>query len=158
MGNPPSEHPPKMPFTHRRALLDTCLHPTKTKRAKYMREEYRKNHKQVNCTLTKKEFRKLKKHAEKAGYTPTEYLCLAAFAYTEKKFLSPESLETELQRTRYLILNIADNINQIAHHTNRVKNATLFDLLKARKLVYDLEELIRKKILNPPLVRDHKIT
>lgn len=118
---------------------------------------YQKQIKRINCTLTKKEFAELKKHAKKTGCTPTKFLRLAAFAYTRQEFLLPTNLEEELHQVRWFIRNIADNINQIATHTNTIKNATIYDLKSAEKQVDDLETAICQRILNPPLSHDRQI-
>ena len=104
------------------------------KRKVYMRKQYRPNKKFVHCGFDLPQYRTLEGYAKQAGLSPTTFLREAYLAYIQRKNLLPKGALDQLPRLLALIRNIANNLNQIARHTNKVKNATVFNLVKARRI------------------------
>ncbi len=129
----------------------------KVKRARYMRDEYRKLTKRLDCTLTHEQFRQIKKEARKAGMPPTTFFRKAALAYIDQTYLVPRQVENPLAITVSLLRNMANNLNQIAKYTNTFQKLTLINAIQARETVLASESLIKDFIQNPPLADDGQI-
>ena len=108
-----------------------------------MRNVYRKHRKRLDCALTLDEYAKLKTKARASNLPPTTLLRQAAFAYLEKSPLIPPDLERELSTLVFLFRNMANNLNQIAKHTNTHKKLSLFNALQARETILELENLVK---------------
>lgn len=101
------------------------------------RREYFKNYteqrKRINISLCFSDYQKIEYLAEKAQLKPTSFVSYIVQEKLEKNpHLSPE-IQKELTEVKYLIRNIANNINQIAHRSNTLKvmveeNALLMEL------------------------------
>ena len=74
----------------------------------------------VAITLTPAEFSELEKRAKAEGVKPTTLVKNMAIAYHQGQAITPEPILKELQELRFLLRNAANNINQIAHHSNTV--------------------------------------
>jgi hypothetical protein len=112
------------------------------RRNKYMREEYRKRKKHITCVFEPEQYHTLEHYAGQHGMKPTSFLREAALAYVQRHRLVPKEVTDQLPSLISLIRNIANNINQIARRTNTFKQATFYDLAKARRKVLDLETAI----------------
>jgi uncharacterized protein Yka (UPF0111/DUF47 family) len=60
----------------------------------------------------------------------------------QQKVFVPKEIEEELKELRFLIRNIANNVNQIAHHSNLVEklvneNEFLMEIKKLEDAVFD---------------------
>ena len=90
---------------------------------------YRKRYgsKRVNLTLSPEEYRTFLAAANKDKQKLTSYIKSLAVSALENQAHIPQSLQAELQTLRFAILNIANNVNQIAHHSNRVRGLTAHD-------------------------------
>lgn len=101
------------------------------------RREYFKNYteqrKRINISLCFSDYQKIEYLAEKMQLKPTSFVSHIVQEKLEKTpHLSPE-IQKELTEVKYLIRNIANNINQIAHRSNTLKvmveeNALLMEL------------------------------
>ena len=65
-----------------------------------------------------------------------------ALAYMQQKTFVPKKIENELKEFTLLVRSVANNINQIAHHSNTVKhlvdeNAFLMEIKRLEDLVKD---------------------
>lgn len=108
------------------------------------RREYFKNYKEqrkrINISLCLSDYQKVEFLAEKMKLKPTSFVSSIVQEKLEKSpHLSPE-IQKELTDVKYLIRNIANNINQIVHRTNTLKvmveeNALLMELKKLEDTV-----------------------
>lgn len=107
-------------------------------RSTYMRSyraAYRKRAKIVKVTLPLADFARLKATANAEGKKPAtlarEYLTTSM----DREVRIPSGIQAELNAFRYLVRNISNNINQLAHHSNTIKHVAdergLFRWLKA---------------------------
>lgn len=104
----------------------------------------------VAITLTPAEFSELEKRAKAEGVKPTTLVKNMAIAYHQGQAITPEPILKELQELRFLLRNAANNINQIAHHSNTV--GRLVDengfLDEVRKMETTINEFVALR-LNP---------
>jgi hypothetical protein len=113
-----------------------------------MRKFYRAERRRLDCTLTVEEFRKVKSLATSANLPPTTLFRQAAFAYLEKTSLISPATENQLSTLTFLFRNMANNLNQIAKHTNTHKRLSFFNAMQARETVLELEKLVKDFIEN----------
>ena len=116
---------------------------------KAYRQKYKQLVKRVNCTLIRDEYEELSRQASKAGLKLTPYVKRAAFAYTKQEYVVPLRVEEDLQEIIWLLRSIGNNLNQLAAKANTLKQATIFDLKKAKKSVHELESIIKNFVRNP---------
>jgi hypothetical protein len=83
-------------------------------------QTYQANTHRVAITLTASEFAELEKRAKAEGVKPTTLVKNMAIAYHQSQQIPQEPILKELQELRFLLRNSANNINQIAHHSNTV--------------------------------------
>lgn len=92
------------------------------------RREYHKAYRQhyrgkrVNLTLSPDEYRAFSRASHNQKLTP--FIKQLALSALEQQATIPESLEAELKTLRFAIRNIANNVNQIAHYSNTIRNLT----------------------------------
>lgn len=103
----------------------------------------------INCTLTHREATTLANEARRAGRKSATFLKQSAFAYLEKRYLVPRDQEEKLNTMVALMRNMASNLNQVARKTNKFNKVFFFDILKAKKTVHDLEEMLKNFIRQP---------
>jgi hypothetical protein len=119
--------------------------PISDKRKLYNKEyqaEYKDRARRVSVTLTNAEYNDLAKRAKAEGVKPTALLKNMAIAYHQQAQIMPEMIRDELQELRFLLRNVANNINQIAHHSNTVKrladeNGLLLEIQKMETTISD---------------------
>lgn len=121
---------------------------------KYRMRAYRKESKYFTCKLSQEEFKKIIQHADKTGFKPASFFKKSALAYLEQKFLVPQDTKIELQTLTFLIRNISNNLNQIAKHANQAQQLSFSHFFKAQQNVFELENLIKDFVKNPPLKHD----
>lgn len=114
--------------------------PISDKRKTYNREYAERTHR-VAVTLTPDEYRRLEKRAGVLGIRPTTLAKELIVSQNGKPETQPEMIRDELQEIRFLLRNVANNINQIAHYSNRIKmmvneNDLLLELQKMEKAVF----------------------
>lgn len=88
----------------------------------YLRD-YRVRHKCVNIAVPVADYKKLEKAAKRERMTPARLLLTIGLRDLDKTVHVPAEIKDELGRLTLLIRNIANNLNQIAHHTNTVRQA-----------------------------------
>lgn len=113
-------------------------------RQAYIREYQSRTHR-VSVTLSESEYRELERRAKKEGVRVTTLLKNMAIAYHQGAVIMPESVTHELQELRFLIRNIAGNVNQMAHHSNTIQhmvdeNQFLEHIRKLEKVVFAYTE------------------
>lgn len=89
---------------------------------------------QPRVSLTDTEYKTFSKLAKAEGISVSKLIKNMALAYQQESFLLPQSEIDKLNEFVYLIRNIANNINQMAHHSNSIKSVVdsgrVFDHLK----------------------------
>ena len=107
-------------------------------RSAYMksyRECYKKRAKIVKVTLPIEDFAKLKAAAKTERKKPATLAREYLLTSIDREARIPSGIQAELNAFRYLVRNISNNINQLAHHSNTIKHVAdehgLFRWLKA---------------------------
>ena len=92
-----------------------------SKRTAYLREYHERTHR-VSVTLSNSEFLEFERRAKAEGVKVTTLVKNMALAYHQENVIFPEPIAHELQELRFLIRNIAGNVNQMAHYSNRIRH------------------------------------
>ena len=109
---------------------------------KAYRKEYAKKVRYVNVAVPLSLYNELEKLAKKEDTKVTTLLRNMSLAYMQQKVFVPKEIEDELKELRFLIRNIANNVNQIAHHSNLVEklvneNEFLMEIKRLEDAVFD---------------------
>ena len=117
--------------------------PTEHRKA-YIREYSERTHR-VSVTLSESEYRELAKRAKGEGVRVTTLVKNMALAYHQGQIIMPEGIAEELKEFRFLVRNIASNVNQMAHHSNTIgrmvdENAFLGEIRKLEEAVATFTE------------------
>ena len=88
---------------------------------KYKRD-YLKLNKALSVTIPIENYQELESRAKAWKMKPTTLFRELALSQLDEIGLVPEFIETELKELRFLILNIANNVNQMAHHSNTIRS------------------------------------
>ena len=109
---------------------------------KAYRKEYAKKVRYVNVAVPLSSYNELEKLAKKEDTKVTTLLRNMSLAYMQQKTFVPKEIEDELKELRFLIRNIANNVNQIAHHSNLVEklvneNEFLMEIKRLEDAVFD---------------------
>lgn len=107
------------------------------------REKYKAQAKRVNITLSQEEHRALQKAAKKEGVKLTSYIKSLALSSFQNQTYIPSELKDELKTLRYAIYNIANNVNQLAHHSNTFKNMTISEENNLLQYLKQLDEVVQ---------------
>jgi hypothetical protein len=115
--------------------------PISDQRKIYNREYQERTHR-IAVTLTPTEYRELTARAKAEGVKTTTLVKNMAIAYHQGQVIMPESVRDELQELRFLLRNVANNINQIAHHSNIIRrlsdeNGLLLEIQKMETTIHD---------------------
>ncbi len=87
-----------------------------------MRERLREEGvKSVRMSLSAQEYAHMAASAKAAGEKITPHIKRLAFAYSQKQYLVPPTVETDLADLLSVVRGIGTNINQMARHSNEVK-------------------------------------
>jgi hypothetical protein len=116
--------------------------PARSEYNKKYKAEYASRSHRVAITLTASEYSELEKRAKAEGVKPTTLVKNMAIAYHQSQQIPQEPILKELQELRFLLRNSANNINQIAHHSNTVgrlvdENGFLDEVRKMEQIVQD---------------------
>lgn len=106
------------------------------------KSEYKDRVHRITLTLSNAEYEEMEKRAKSENVKPTTLIKNMAFAYHQQTPIISESIAEELKELRFLIRNVANNINQIAHHSNTIQqladeNGLLLEIQKMEKTVND---------------------
>lgn len=109
---------------------------------KQYRKEYSKRVKYLNVSIPMKTYKEMQDRADKEGMKVTGLLRNMAIAYMQQTNFVPKEIEEELKQLSLLIRNIANNVNQVAHHSNVIKcivneNDLLAEIKKLDTMVHD---------------------
>ena len=105
------------------------------------REQYKSQVKRVNLTLSKEEYLLFSRAAENKKVTA--FIKELALVTLNGQTSIPENLKEELKTLRFAIRNIANNVNQIAHHSNAVRSITMAEENNLFQHLKQLEEAIQ---------------
>jgi hypothetical protein len=110
-GRNPSAHPKERPMP--------------SNSPEYQRE-YRKQNagkrKFATVPMSREEHRDLSKYAKSQGLSLAALLREATLHQARGSQIRSKAVEEQLTELRFLVSNVANNMNQIAHHSNRVKH------------------------------------
>lgn len=109
---------------------------------KHYKAEYQERTHRVSITLSTSEYEEIAKRANAEGVKPTTLIKNMALAYHQQAPIIPEMIRDELQELRFLLRNVTNNINQIAHHSNTIRrladeNGLLLEIQKMENLITD---------------------
>ena len=123
------------------------------------RQDYKGQAKRVNLTLSLAEYRVFSQAARKDNKKLASFIKDLAVSELESQAHIPSELQDELKTLRFAILNIANNVNQIAHHSNTVRQLALHEENNLLEYLRQLDEVVRQytsgKILSKPDDHDH---
>ena len=86
------------------------------------RERTKRQFRDVSVRLPVAEYRELKAHAKENGFGIATVLREASLAHIRGSALRSRQVEEELRELRFLIANVANNLNQMAHHSNTIRH------------------------------------
>ncbi len=109
---------------------------------KKYREEYKDKVKYITVAIPVSMYDELEKLSEIEKIKISPLIRNMALAYMQQKTFIPKKIENELKEFTLLVRSVANNINQIAHHSNTVKhlvdeNAFLLEIKRLEDLVKD---------------------
>lgn len=131
-------------------LIDLPKLSAQARRARYMREVYRKTHIDLTVSIPKQQYDEvLLPHAVNAGRKVRAFVREAAFAYIGQSFLVPRDLEAALLAVTDQLAALGNNLNQIARHANLEQTASRQDVQDARRLLERAEQLVEEAVRFP---------
>ena len=86
------------------------------------RKRTAKKHKEVSVGLPIDDYRELQSFAKAQKLSLARLLREASLHQARGTQIRSKAIEEQLNELRYLMSNIANNMNQIAHHSNRIKH------------------------------------
>jgi len=112
---------------------------------KQYKKEYAKTHRQISLSVTNTEYCDFQALAKREKTKVSTLIKNMALAYSQQETLMPKVVLEELAELRYLIRNIANNVNQMAHYSNTVhslveENEFLAEIQNLEKVVKDYTE------------------
>jgi hypothetical protein len=105
------------------------------KRKQYL-DDYVETRKRINISLSAPDYKKIRYLAELNQTKPTSYITEMVQHQLDKTPFIPQVLADEIKEMKFLLRNIATNINQITHRSN-----TLKVLVDERGLLLELKKL-----------------
>lgn len=105
------------------------------KRKQYL-DDYVDARKRVNISLSEADFNKVSYLAELNHTKPTTFITQLVQQQLNKSPVIPQQLLDDIKDMKFLLRNIATNINQIVHRSN-----TLKVLVEERELLLELQKL-----------------
>lgn len=126
--------------------LTNPLPMTDDKRRAYQQQykaDYRRRTARVNLTLDREEHRAFLRGAKRAGMKPTPFIKQMALAGLSGQAVMPADVLDELKTLRFAILNIANNVNQIAHHANSVHHLTTNEEHNLLSYLKQLDDVVK---------------
>ena len=122
-----------------------------------MRLNYRKKRKYINCVVSIDDYELLKLNAENLWLTTTAYLRDSAIAFSKQRTLFPKNVLDLMWEFRFVLRNIANNINQIAKYVNTKHKLWFAKLIKLKLLVNKLEHQVLSFMENLTKHYDYKV-
>jgi len=117
------------------------------KRKQYL-DDYVDTRKRINISLSSADFNKVTYLAELNQTKPTSYINELVQHQLNKTPFVPQALADEIKAMKFLLRNIATNVNQLTHYSNTLK--VLVDerglLLELQKLEEGITAYIHKEV------------
>ncbi|ASF47839.1 plasmid mobilization relaxosome protein MobC [Methylovulum psychrotolerans] len=117
---------------------------------KKYRKEYKNKVKYITLSIPAPLYDELEKLSELEQTKVSTLFKNMGLAYLQQKTLIPKDYLEALREHTLLIRNIANNINQMAHHSNTLRLMTQSDehslLMELKKLEEAVEEYTHKKV------------
>ncbi len=112
---------------------------------KQYKKDYAKTHRQISLSVTNTEYRDFQALAKREKTKVSTLIKNMALAYSQQETLMPKAVLEELTDLKFLIRNIANNVNQMAHYSNTIhslveENEFLAEIQKLEKVVKDYTE------------------
>jgi hypothetical protein len=109
---------------------------------KEYRKEYAKRVKYLNVAIPMKIFKEIESLAVKEKTKVSTLVRDMTIAYMQQKTYVPKEISEELKALKLLIRNVANNVNQVAHHSNIIngminENDLLEELRRLENMVND---------------------
>ena len=122
--------------------------------AQYQREyrqRTKRQYKDVSVRLPVADYRELKSYGQANGMRLATVLREGALAQIRGANLRSSGVEEELKELRFLISTIANNVNQMAHHSNVVRHVVDEGgaLAKLKELEALIEGFVDDKLKSP---------
>lgn len=105
------------------------------KRKRYL-DDYIDQRKRINISLSADEFSKVSYLADLNNTKPTSFITQLVQHHLNKSPFISSKLQDEIKDMKFLLRNVANNINQIAHRSN-----TLKVMVDERDLLMELKRL-----------------
>lgn len=105
------------------------------KRKRYL-DDYIDKRKRINISLSADEFSKISYLADLNNTKPTSFITQLVQHHLNKSPFISSQLQDEIKDMKFLLRNVANNINQIAHRSN-----TLKVMVDERDLLMELKKL-----------------
>lgn len=118
---------------------------------KRYKEAYKQKAKSVTVILPLPMYEELEQLAMLEKTKVSTLLRTMAFAYIHQKTVIPKGIENALREHTLLVRSIANNINQMAHHSNTVKYMTDRDehnlLMELKRLEDTIKNFTQQQIV-----------
>ncbi|MBF0264123.1 MAG: hypothetical protein HQL46_02545 [Gammaproteobacteria bacterium] len=88
---------------------------------KNYRKQYAKSHRRISISVSNDEYKAFSHLANKEKTKVTTLIKDFAFAGLSGNLAVPKDLKKELQELKFLIRNIANNVNQAAHYSHTIR-------------------------------------
>lgn len=105
------------------------------KRKRYL-DDYIDKRKRINISLSADEYSKISYLADLNNTKPTSFITQLVQHHLNKSPFISSQLQDEIKDMKFLLRNVANNINQIAHRSN-----TLKVMVDERDLLMELKKL-----------------
>jgi len=111
------------------------------KRREYLRK-YKCQHKRISLTVSNSDYQKIEYLASKLSLRPTSFVNNVIQEKLGRNPHLPDEIQKELSEVKFLIRNIANNVNQVAHRSNTLKvmideNGLLMELKKLEDTIME---------------------
>lgn len=108
------------------------------------RQQYKDQAKRVNLTFSLSEYRGVSRGAKRAGLPVAAYVKRLALAAHDGRAETPEDIAEQLADLERVIRTIANNVNQMARHSNRI--AHVLDEQEVFLHVAQLQQELRRAV------------
>lgn len=103
---------------------------------KAYKKAYAKSHRQITITVDNQQYSEFAQKAKSENTKVSTLVKNMAIAYSQKEIFLPSAVEKELSELKYLIRNVANNVNQMAHHSNMLNT-----MVEEQDLLLELKRL-----------------
>jgi len=108
------------------------------------RQQYKDQAKRVNLTFSLPEYRSIARGAKTSGLPVAAYVKRLALSAHDRRAETPEELAEQLADLERVIRTIANNVNQMARHSNRI--AHVLDEQEVFLHIAQLQEELRAAV------------